>query len=160
VDVRRLTRPASKPRPQKEARSDLFPRRVYGGFRFSRGTKRDYLRDPTGLKFPHANPLDETKTDPPDPSDMKYQRWYPTAVALPDGRVLKVPGPSSRMRRPRSRTPPVPLDPVQVGVPSVARLVHLNLDEDSHPAGAVRGAPQREGAGKDLRPRGRGCLRE
>lgn len=54
--------------------------------------KADYLADPTGTLFPHANPLDETNTDPPIPSDMTYQRWYPTAVTLPDGRVLILSG--------------------------------------------------------------------
>lgn len=50
--------------------------------------KEDYLSDPTGELFAHADPLDETNTDPPDAMDMAYQRWYPTAVTLPDGRVL------------------------------------------------------------------------
>jgi hypothetical protein len=54
--------------------------------------KADFLADPTGLLFPHANPLNELNTDPPDPSDMKYQRWYPTAITLPDGRVLILSG--------------------------------------------------------------------
>ena len=54
--------------------------------------KADYLADPTGLR-PHADPLDELNTDPPTPpSDMRYRRWYPTAVALPDGRVLILSG--------------------------------------------------------------------
>jgi hypothetical protein len=54
--------------------------------------KANFLADPTGLLFPHADPLNELNTDPPLPSDMKYQRWYPTAVALPDGRVLILSG--------------------------------------------------------------------
>lgn len=48
--------------------------------------------NPTGTIPPHCNPLDETNTDPPLPSDMKYQRWYPTTVALPDGRILILSG--------------------------------------------------------------------
>ncbi len=54
--------------------------------------KADFLADPTGTLFPHASALDESNIDPPDPSDMKYQRWYPTAVPLPDGRVLILSG--------------------------------------------------------------------
>jgi hypothetical protein len=48
--------------------------------------------DPTGTIPPHCDPLDETNTDPPHPSDMKYQRWYQTTVALPDGRILSLSG--------------------------------------------------------------------
>jgi galactose oxidase-like protein len=48
--------------------------------------------DPTGTTPPHCSPLDETNTDPLHPSDMKYQRWYPTTVALPDGRILILSG--------------------------------------------------------------------
>lgn len=40
--------------------------------------------------FPVAN--DESNTDPPDSSDMKYQRWYPSAALLPDETVLIVAG--------------------------------------------------------------------
>jgi hypothetical protein len=47
--------------------------------------------DPTGT-IPYCNPLNETNTDPPHASDMKYQRWYPTTVALPDGRILILSG--------------------------------------------------------------------
>jgi hypothetical protein len=53
--------------------------------------KQDYLSDPNGVP-PTYSPLDENNTDPPLPSDMKYQRWYPTAVTLPDGRVLILSG--------------------------------------------------------------------
>jgi hypothetical protein len=35
---------------------------------------------------------DEKNTDPPDPSDVKYQRWYPSVVVLPDCRVLILSG--------------------------------------------------------------------
>jgi hypothetical protein len=51
-----------------------------------------YLLDPTGNQFPHPNALDELNTDPLHPADMQYQRWYPTAVTLPDGRVLILSG--------------------------------------------------------------------
>ena len=54
--------------------------------------KAAYLADPTGEVPPHPDPLDETNTDPPIPSDMKYQRWYPTSVTLPNGLVLILSG--------------------------------------------------------------------
>jgi hypothetical protein len=41
---------------------------------------------------PDCDPLNEDHTDPPLLSDMTYQRWYPTAVALPDGRILVLSG--------------------------------------------------------------------
>jgi hypothetical protein len=50
-----------------------------------------YLLDPAGT-VPHPNALDELNTDPLHTSDMVYQRWYPTAVTLPDGRVLILSG--------------------------------------------------------------------
>lgn len=55
--------------------------------------KRDFLLDPDGA-FPalHADPLDEANTDPPHPSDMRYQRWYPTGVVLPNKDVLILSG--------------------------------------------------------------------
>lgn len=66
--------------------------------------KEDFLDDPEGLTPFHANPLDEDNTDPPHPSDMKYQRWYPTGVVLPDGRVLILSGTDVDTRLGRSRT--------------------------------------------------------
>src|SRR2546426_610052 len=59
-----------------------------------RGTtciKAAWEADPTGTT-PHCSPLDENNTDPPLPSDMRYPRWYPTTVALPDGRILILSG--------------------------------------------------------------------
>jgi hypothetical protein len=47
--------------------------------------------DPTGTTA-HCDPLDENNTDPSLPSDMKYQRWYPSTVTLPDGRILILSG--------------------------------------------------------------------
>lgn len=54
-------------------------------------TRTEWEVDPTGT-FPHCNPLDEANTSPLDLSDMKYKRWYPTAVTLPDGRILILSG--------------------------------------------------------------------
>ncbi|MGH8790154.1 MAG: galactose oxidase-like domain-containing protein [Cupriavidus necator] len=47
--------------------------------------------DPTGV-LSHCDPLKEDNTDPPISSDMEYQRWYPTAVTLPDGKILVLSG--------------------------------------------------------------------
>jgi hypothetical protein len=55
--------------------------------------KPAYLADPTNSDpASHPSALDEQFTDPQDPSDMRYQRWYPSAVPLPDGRVLVLSG--------------------------------------------------------------------
>jgi Domain of unknown function (DUF1929) len=51
--------------------------------------KADFLADPEGLHpEQHADARNEDNTDPPHPSDMKYQRWYPSAIVLPDKKVL------------------------------------------------------------------------
>jgi hypothetical protein len=54
--------------------------------------KSEFELDPSGTKFQHVSARDEANTDPPIPSDMKYQRWYPTAVTLPDETVLVLSG--------------------------------------------------------------------
>lgn len=54
--------------------------------------KAAYLADPTGEELDHPDPLDESNTDPPAASDMTYQRWYPTAVTLPNGLILVLSG--------------------------------------------------------------------
>jgi hypothetical protein len=54
--------------------------------------RSEWDADPTGTAFQHCDPLNEDNTDPRDPSDMKYQRWYPTGVTLPDGRILILSG--------------------------------------------------------------------
>src|SRR5688572_29216203 len=48
--------------------------------------------DPAAQNYPGCDQREIESTQPPDPSDMKYARWYPTAVALPDGRVLLLAG--------------------------------------------------------------------
>ena len=51
--------------------------------------KEDFVGDPEGLHpQQHADARNEDNTDPPHPSDMRYQRWYPSAIVLPDTRVL------------------------------------------------------------------------
>ena len=48
--------------------------------------------DPAATDFPACNQRDQASTQPRDPSDMKYARWYPSAVVLPDDRVLILAG--------------------------------------------------------------------
>ncbi len=54
--------------------------------------KHDFLADPEGTSGPHADARDEMNTDPAHPSDMRYQRWYPSGVVLPDKNVLLLSG--------------------------------------------------------------------
>lgn len=54
--------------------------------------RSQFETDPSGTAFAHCSALNEDNTDPPAPSDMKYQRWYPTGVTLPDGKILILSG--------------------------------------------------------------------
>jgi hypothetical protein len=47
-----------------------------------------FASDPTARFYANCNPLDLQSTQPSEPSDMKYARWYPTAVPLPNNMVL------------------------------------------------------------------------
>jgi hypothetical protein len=38
--------------------------------------------------WPGCDQRNREHVDPPHKSDMRYQRWYPSAITLPDGRVL------------------------------------------------------------------------
>ena len=51
-----------------------------------------FAADPAAKFFPGCDPLVITSTQPPDRSDMKYARWYPTAIALPNDTVLVLGG--------------------------------------------------------------------
>jgi hypothetical protein len=61
-------------------------------------TRQNWADDPFGIKlfasdpnapfFPGCNPLEIQSTQPSDPSDMAYARWYPTAIPLPNNRIL------------------------------------------------------------------------
>jgi hypothetical protein len=65
-------------------------------------TRDNWQRDPFGLQlfatdpdardYPGCNQRDIRSTQPSDPSDMKYARWYPSALPLPDGRVMILAG--------------------------------------------------------------------
>jgi hypothetical protein len=70
-------------------------------------TRANWAADPFGEKFFAANPLArpnidaffpgcdqriQQSTQPSDPSDQKYARWYPSAAPLPNGWVLVIGG--------------------------------------------------------------------
>jgi hypothetical protein len=79
--------------------------------------KVEYLAHPDGDhgEHPHPDANDEVNTDPPLASDMKYQRWYPSAVTMPDGRVAILSGTDSVSGVPDTRvqtTTPEIYDPV------------------------------------------------
>lgn len=48
--------------------------------------------DPDATNFEGCDQHDIDQTQPPEPSDMKYARWYPSAVALPDDTALVLAG--------------------------------------------------------------------
>lgn len=51
-----------------------------------------FARDPTAPFYDNCDPRDQQSTQPSDPSDQKYARWYPSAIALPNDTVLVVGG--------------------------------------------------------------------
>jgi hypothetical protein len=65
-------------------------------------TRSNWARDPFGLQLFAANPdaqhyedcdpRDQESTQPSEPSDQKYARWYPSAAPLPDDTVLVLGG--------------------------------------------------------------------
>src|SRR5262245_914930 len=48
--------------------------------------------DPDAPFYPGCDPRDQRSTQPPDPSDQRYSRWYPSAIPLPDNTILVVGG--------------------------------------------------------------------
>jgi hypothetical protein len=65
-------------------------------------TRRNWAKDPFGMDlfarnpdapfYPGCDQRDIKSTQPRDPSDQKYARWYPSAIPLPNGMVLVVGG--------------------------------------------------------------------
>ena len=51
-----------------------------------------FARDPNAQFYDNCDPRDQQSTQPSEPSDQKYARWYPSAVALPNDTVLVVGG--------------------------------------------------------------------
>jgi len=47
-----------------------------------------FAQDPDARHYVGCNPLEIQSTQPRDPSDMKYARWYPTAIPLPNNTAL------------------------------------------------------------------------
>ena len=65
-------------------------------------TRSNWTRDPFGLQlfatnpnaqfYPGCDPRNQQSTQPSEPSDQKYSRWYPSAIALPNHMILVVGG--------------------------------------------------------------------
>ena len=65
-------------------------------------TRSGWANDPFGLQlfasnpnaqfYPGCDPRNQQSTQPSEPSDQKYSRWYPSAIPLPNGMVLVVGG--------------------------------------------------------------------
>ena len=51
-----------------------------------------FAADPSAPFYPACDPRDQQSTQPSEPSDQKYSRWYPSAIPLPNGQVLVVGG--------------------------------------------------------------------
>lgn len=65
-------------------------------------TRSNWANDPFGLQlfasnpnaqfYPGCDPRNQQSTQPSEPSDQKYSRWYPSAIPLPNGTILVVGG--------------------------------------------------------------------
>ncbi len=65
-------------------------------------TRSNWASDPFGLQlfasnpnaqfYPNCDPRNQQSTQPSEPSDQKYARWYPSAIPMPNGMVLVVGG--------------------------------------------------------------------
>ena len=51
-----------------------------------------FARDPNAPFYENCDPRDQQSTQPSEPSDQKYARWYPSAIPLPNDWVLVVGG--------------------------------------------------------------------
>jgi hypothetical protein len=51
-----------------------------------------FARDPDAQFYEGCDPREQQSTQPSEPSDQKYARWYPSAIPLPDDTVLVVGG--------------------------------------------------------------------
>ena len=51
-----------------------------------------FASDPNAQFFPGCDPRNQQSTQPSEPSDQKYGRWYPSAIPLPNDQVLVVGG--------------------------------------------------------------------
>ena len=65
-------------------------------------TRSNWANDPFGVQlfasnpnaqfYPNCDQRDQQSTQPSEPSDQKYARWYPSAIPMPNGMVLVVGG--------------------------------------------------------------------
>jgi len=65
-------------------------------------TRSNWTADPFGLQlfaqnpdaqfYPNCDPRNQQSTQPSEPSDQKYSRWYPSAIPLPNDMILVVGG--------------------------------------------------------------------
>ena len=51
-----------------------------------------FSTNPNAQFYPGCDPRDQQSTQPSEPSDQKYSRWYPSAIPLPDDTILVVGG--------------------------------------------------------------------
>jgi hypothetical protein len=51
-----------------------------------------FATDPNAQFYPGCDPRDQQSTQPSEPSDQKYSRWYPSAIPMPNDMVLVVGG--------------------------------------------------------------------
>jgi hypothetical protein len=51
-----------------------------------------FANDPNAQFYPNCDPRDQQSTQPSEPSDQKYSRWYPSAIPMPNDMVLVVGG--------------------------------------------------------------------
>ncbi len=51
-----------------------------------------FARNPNAQFYDNCDPRNQQSTQPSDPSDQKYARWYPSAIPLPNDMVLVVGG--------------------------------------------------------------------
>jgi len=70
-------------------RSEPCTRSNWAQDRFGRDL---FVRDPNAPFFDNCDPRDQQSTQPSDPSDQNYARWYPSAAPLPNGWVLVLGG--------------------------------------------------------------------
>jgi hypothetical protein len=69
----------SEPCTRSNWEKDRFGRDLFSG-------------DPNAQFFDNCDPRKQQNTQPSDPSDQKYARWYPSAAPLPNGWVLVLGG--------------------------------------------------------------------
>lgn len=51
-----------------------------------------FSNNPNAQFYPGCDPRDQQSTQPSEPSDQKYSRWYPSAIPMPNDMVLVVGG--------------------------------------------------------------------